>query len=58
MNLIEKIEEAVSHIRSKSNVQPQIGMILGSGLGAIADTIENAVRIDYAEIPHFPTSTV
>ena len=35
-----------------------LGLILGSGLGALADEIENPVRIDYKEIPHFPLTTV
>jgi purine-nucleoside phosphorylase len=58
MKLKQKIEEAVAYIRSRSNVQPKIGLILGSGLGAMADTIENADKLDYGDIPHFPTSTV
>lgn len=58
MNLIDKINEAVAYIRAKTNIQPQVGMILGSGLGEMAETIPNADRLDYADIPHFPTSTV
>lgn len=58
MKLKQKIAEAVAYIRSQSKVQPQIGMILGSGLGSLADTIEDADRLDYHDIPHFPTSTV
>jgi purine-nucleoside phosphorylase len=37
---------------------PRLGIILGSGLGAVADEVQDAVRIDYADIPHFPVSTV
>lgn len=58
MKLKQKIAEAVAYIRSQSNVQPQIGLILGSGLGAMADTITDADKLDYHDIPHFPTSTV
>lgn len=39
-------------------MQPQVALILGSGLGILADEIEAAVRIPYATIPHFPLSTV
>ena len=58
MNLIEKINAAAAFIQSKVEQAPKIGLILGSGLGALADTIEDAVRIDYGDIPHFPVSTV
>jgi purine-nucleoside phosphorylase len=37
---------------------PAIGLVLGSGLGSFADRLGDAARIDYSEIPHFPTSTV
>ena len=37
---------------------PQVGIVLGSGLGALADSIETIGTLDYAEIPDFPRSTV
>ncbi|MGY0209244.1 purine-nucleoside phosphorylase [Bacillus subtilis] len=40
------------------NGTPEIGLILGSGLGVLADEIENPVAIPYEDIPHFPVSTV
>ena len=49
---------AVDHIRSLSPAAPAIGIILGSGLGAFASQVEDAVTIPYADIPHFPQSTV
>lgn len=55
---LENIEAAAGYIRGKIRVQPTIGLILGSGLGALADEIEDAVAIDYHDIPHFPISTV
>lgn len=58
LNLLEKINAAAKFIRSLTDISPSIGLILGSGLGAMADEIESAVKIDYSEIPHFPTSTV
>ncbi|MDN4074635.1 MULTISPECIES: purine-nucleoside phosphorylase [Fictibacillus] len=57
--LLSKINEAVSTIQSKAEkAAPEIGLILGSGLGELADEIENPVHIDYSDIPHFPVSTV
>lgn len=52
------IQEAAQYISSKSNIQPEIGLILGSGLGILADLIEDGVSIPYQDIPHFPVSTV
>lgn len=52
------IEEAAAFIREKGGVQPEIGLILGSGLGVLADLLKDAVSIPYADIPHFPVSTV
>ena len=50
--------EAAQYIQQKTGgMVPQIGIILGSGLGSLADSIEDAVAIPYSEIPHFPVST-
>ncbi|MED3551174.1 purine-nucleoside phosphorylase [Cytobacillus praedii] len=54
----EKIENAASFLKGKYDQTPQIGLILGSGLGVLADEIENPVKIPYNEIPDFPVSTV
>ncbi|MBA9027269.1 MULTISPECIES: purine-nucleoside phosphorylase [Bacillaceae] len=56
--MYEKIEKAASFIKEKFQDTPEIGLILGSGLGVLADEIENAVKIPYSEIPEFPVSTV
>lgn len=56
--LLHRMEEAKTYIQSRLSVQPQIGLILGSGLGELADDIPEAVRIPYESIPHFPVSTV
>ena len=58
MNYIDKIKESISFIISKIKDKPTIGLILGSGLGGLADKIENAIKIQYKDIPHFPISTV
>lgn len=57
-HVLERIEEAASYIASRSSIRPEIGLILGSGLGVLADSLEEAVTVDYSEIPHFPVSTV
>ncbi len=54
----KQIAEAADHIRSKSPVQPRVGIICGTGMGALAERIQDAVRVPYEEIPHFPVSTV
>lgn len=56
--IFEKIEKAASFLKGKYDQTPQIGLILGSGLGVLADEIENPVKIPYNEIPDFPVSTV
>ncbi|MEH7109090.1 MULTISPECIES: purine-nucleoside phosphorylase [Bacillaceae] len=56
MHKLDAILEARDFIMSKTDHKPTIGMILGSGLGSIADDIENPVRIPYSEIPHFAKS--
>ncbi|GGM38928.1 purine nucleoside phosphorylase [Paraliobacillus quinghaiensis] len=55
---INQINEATSFIKDKISDLPKVGLILGSGLGMLADEIENPVKIKYDEIPGFPTSTV
>lgn len=54
----QKFNESVNYIESKINIEPKIGLILGSGLGDLADEIINPVVIEYKDIPHFPVSTV
>ncbi|MBF4693670.1 purine-nucleoside phosphorylase [Fusibacter ferrireducens] len=57
-SLLIKINEAQHYIESKLSEKPKIGLVLGSGLGILADAIESPVYIQYDEIPHFPISTV
>lgn len=56
--LLQKMEEAKGYIQSLQTIKPTIGLILGSGLGELADEIQDAVRVPYESIPHFPVSTV
>ena len=58
MDIVTKIMNAAQYIRSRITVNPTIGLVLGSGLGDYADTLEDAVRIPYGEIPDFPVPTV
>lgn len=56
--MFNKVQECADFIKGKINKEPKIGLILGSGLGTLADEIENATKIKYNEIPNFPVSTV
>lgn len=57
--LASQLSETVAHLQARlSGRRPALGLILGSGLGAFADTLENAIAIDYDEIPNFMSSTV
>ena len=50
--------ETVQFLKNKGLVNPEIGLILGSGLGDLANDVEDAITISYEEIPNFPLSTV
>jgi len=56
--LKSKIKEAHDFLVSKTTLKPEAGIILGTGLGALADEIETEVTVSYEDIPHFPLSTV
>lgn len=56
--LLKNMKEAAEYIRGKYPQKPEIGLILGSGLGVLADLVEGGVTIPYEDIPHFPVSTV
>ncbi|MDR3279591.1 MAG: purine-nucleoside phosphorylase [Synergistaceae bacterium] len=53
----EKTTETLAAIGRRSSINPRVGIILGSGLGAVADHIENSVAIPYEEIPYWPRTT-
>jgi purine-nucleoside phosphorylase len=55
---IHEIDEAANFIRSKISISPKIGLVLGSGLGGLADDVKNAVVIPFRDIPHWPVSTI
>ncbi|WP_407673205.1 purine-nucleoside phosphorylase [Paenibacillus alkalitolerans] len=52
------MKQASEYIKSKTDAKPDIGLILGSGLGVLAEEISEAVTLHYSDIPHFPVSTV
>ena len=54
----EQVQAAAELVRGKIGAAPQVGLILGSGLGAFGEKLAGATRIDYAEIPGFPRSHV
>jgi len=54
----DHIQEAAAYIQSKISETPEVGLILGSGLGVLAELVEQPVTIAYGDIPHFPVSTV
>ena len=56
--MLSQIKESTAYIQSKTNVQPTIGIILGTGLGGLVKEIEIIDEINYQDIPHFPVSTV
>jgi len=58
MLLYDQIQETKVFLQSRTHLTPQIGIILGSGLGRLTDAVDISVSIPYAEIPHFPQSTV
>ena len=56
--MLEQIQEAARFIQTKTATAPAIGLILGTGLGALANDVVVETTIDYADIPHFPLATV
>lgn len=56
-DLFPRAESAATFIRSQTKLRPQIGLVLGSGLGSFADDLTESVRVPYAQIPGFPRST-
>lgn len=56
--MLEQIQETASYIKSQIHNIPETAIILGSGLGKLADELTDTHEIDYKDIPHFPVSTV
>ncbi len=56
--MLEKINHTASYIKQQTNFQPEIGIVLGSGLGGLVKEIDVKYSLDYTSIPNFPVSTV
>lgn len=56
--LYDRIQEAAAAVRQRTDLSPRVALILGSGLGELADAVQASATVPYAEIPHFPRSTV
>jgi purine-nucleoside phosphorylase len=55
---LAQIDEITREIKKRISVQPVVGIILGSGLNALAESVQDAVYIPYSDLPNFPVSTV
>ena len=55
---VRQIEEAAAAVRARTQIRPEAGVILGTGLGDFADALDLETVVPFAEIPHFPVSTV
>jgi len=59
MSYLDQVSEAASYLKSKlGSLRSRIGIVLGSGLGEVADAVAEPVAVSYSQIPHFPQSTV
>jgi purine-nucleoside phosphorylase len=58
MTLFDRATEAAEHVRRLAGASPKIAIVLGSGLGAVAGHLDDAITVPYESIPHFPRSTV
>lgn len=57
-SLLARLDEAAGAVRGRTDLRPSIGVVLGSGLGAFADALDDAVAVPFGDIPHFPAATV
>lgn len=57
-NLLSRLDEAAAAVRAKSDVVPEVGLVLGSGLGALAESLTHATTVSYDAIPHMPVTSV
>lgn len=56
--LMQQLSETTAYIKSKYSEEPEIGIVLGSGLGNLQSEIKSELNIPYSDLPHFPLSTV
>ncbi|MBN1248882.1 MAG: purine-nucleoside phosphorylase [Anaerolineae bacterium] len=55
---MDMLKEAAAAVRARADTKPEVGLILGSGLSALAESVKDAVVVPFGDIPHFPVSTV
>lgn len=58
LKLHEQLDETVRAVRTYTQATPRVGLVLGSGLGAFADTLQDLVKVPYTDLPHMPGSKV
>ncbi|MDF2658060.1 MAG: purine nucleoside phosphorylase [Paenibacillus sp.] len=59
LTYVDQINQAADYIRGRiAGREPVIGLVLGSGLGDLANEVDDALTVDFSEVPHFPVSTV
>jgi len=56
--MVRRLEQAAAAVRARTDLAPTVGVVLGSGLAAYADSLVDAVEVPYVDIPHFPRTTV
>lgn len=56
--MLEKVKKTTAYIKSKVTIEPEVGIILGTGLGGLTKDIDNQEILEYGDIPNFPISTV
>ena len=56
--MLEKINETIEFLKARGFINPDAGIILGTGLGALTAKMENCIEVNYSEIPNFPVTTV
>ncbi len=54
----KQIAKSVAYVRSRSDIKPKLGLVLGSGLGQLVELVSHPVKIPYSDIPHFAVSSV
>lgn len=57
-SVVARLDETVASVRARTSISPRVGVVLGSGLGAFADTLTDLEKIPYAQIPHIPPPKV
>lgn len=55
--LVQQVDETIAYLQSKTDMRPETAVVLGSGLGQLADRLENACAIPYEALPHWKAST-